>query len=655
MSYFFQDLIGLALGTLIAPILLYAPGFAILRLLERAGFPTATGWRRVGWALILSLSLLPAIDALLVRATGMAGMVAFHAVLLIYALRFFPRANWRMPVFFATLFALWWVIVAIAYLDFDLGAQFNQTLLTVDLVKHAAVVDAIAHDGLPLHDLFFAREGVAGYYYYFYLWPAAIEWASGFAISPRMAFAAADVWTGVAVPALFWRLAADLGLIRPGRERRFLVIVTLLCFVTGVDIVFLVLRYVLTGHVAPQVDLWNEEIRFVLTSVLWVPHHITALIACWCGMLLLGRARAADAPLRWWLAGSAGLAFATCFGSSVWIMLTAAPILALWGAFALFRRDPVILCAGLIATILCVFQISDLMHGRVDSGPPLAFAIRRFASIIPSESLGATLFCLFILPLNYALEFGFFAYGTNLYWRGRKARLLSSELAAVTLACALFSLVAAGLLRSVIINNDFGWRSVLFAQVPAIVWTAHVLQSRKLLRPSLLAIALLTVGVAGNIWDIFGMRMVRPPYFDTDWRRASGMAANDREQRAAYEWAAVHVPRRRTIQHNAALYRRMMNFGLYGSHMPGVADSGANLFGASKRDVDDRIATITPIFVRPLSTVEIGQRARSARVDYLFFTDLDPVWRKTGGPPYGLTCIYRNRRVCIAPVPGMGR
>ncbi len=353
------DSIALLIAMLLGIPWMLLPGAGLTRLIERTGIDCGTGWERAGWSLLLAATVLPAIDALVVRWSGMAGMACVHSLLALLALtqaaRLWPArgGGWKIAV---PLIGLWALIVAFDFVDFNIGGALNQSLLDLDMVKHAAVTGAIAREGLPFSDPFFARPGFVGYYYYFYLWPAAMLWSGGALVNARMAFAAADFWVGLTFTALLWRIAVDARLIRPGRARAFMGLLLLFCFVSGADLLMIAMRAITTGKIEAQTDCWNTEIVFALRSILWVPHHMTAMVAAWGALLLIVRAQNAIGKARWILAAMAGLGIATCFGSSVWIMLTVAPVLVGWGCIALWRRDPVLPVAGAVALMAALTQ-----------------------------------------------------------------------------------------------------------------------------------------------------------------------------------------------------------------------------------------------------------------------------------------------------------
>ena len=650
MNFFLADLAGLLLGVLLGLGLILLPGMGIARLMDHAGLDSGRGWPRIAWALILAFALLPAIDALLVRMLGLPAMVVLHAALALYALAEAAalRVRFATPLLWPVL--LWLCIVIVDSVDFPMGGRLNQSLLYIDLVKHAATTHAIVRDGLPFADPFFARPGGVGYYYYFYLWPAAIEWIGGTLISARMAFTAALFWAGLALPAALWCVGRDAGLIRAGRERVFIGLIALFCFTSGIDLLMMALRIAATGVVEAQSDWWNTAVGFAVYSALGVPHHLTAMIAAWTALLLLSRAQDRRGRQVIALSIAAGLAIATCFGSSVWIMLTIAPILIGWGCLSLWRRNPSVAIAGVAALLAALVQIADLLHFRQDTGFPVALTVRPFTLLIPEGGWWSLLHAA-LLPVNYGIEFGIFAWGAIAWWR-RPDRLASTLMGRLLLISALCALFVATFLKSTILNNDLAWRSIWFVQFAAILWTAAAVQgpTRRLRDTGWGVKAALALGIAAVLWDVVGLRLIRPPYFPTSYGALIADRPDDDDQRAGYEWASRHLPAQAVIQHNPALHRRMFNFGLYGTHRTGVADREANLFGAPAVDVAARIAMLGPIYAQPMTPADMIRRARSAGVDYLVFTASDPVWSQSKGPPPAMRCLYRQPSACLVRV-----
>lgn len=656
MTELWQDLAQLALATLIAPLLAPLPGLAILWLGERLGWVRlTTGWAAVGLASLIGLAVLPAFDALAIRWVGLGPVTLVHAVAGCAGLLRAARLRWSFEGVGLSAAALWWLLVALSMVDVGTEGGLSQSLIAIDLVKHAAVVEAIVRDGLPLTDPFFYRAHQAGYYYYYYLWGAQTEWISQGLLAGRFAYTGTLFWSGPAFIALMWQISKLGGLIRPGHTRRILGASLLLCFISGADFPAMLLRWCAIGVLEQQTDSWTEEIRFALTSMMWTPHHLAAVIASWVALIALMKARLCGGTKHMALLFGAGAAFATAFGMSVWIALTAGLFLAGW-CIAYIRRQRgmviSILYAGMIGAILALPQFMDLLAGRHPDGLPIAPTVRMFlwwrADIVPQLAP----FLLLVLPLAYAIEFGAFAYGAALYRRLRPP--IKDETAilvrSLLFASAVTGLLVASFLRSTILNNDLGWRAPWFAQLAAMIWTASVMQHMpRLLKPPRAFVALLLLGLLPNIYDMFGLRIIREGRVHVPNAYTNAHPDIDRSQRRAYEWANGRLPPHAVLQHNPYSSRRVLNFGLYGRFRTGVADREATLFGASRSEVQGRIERIMPIFER----TDLGRNrtmaiARAEGIDALMFLRTDHAWQPHSATQGGLRCAWHDENACVA-------
>ena len=163
MSYLLENLGGLLGATLLAPMLFCVAGFGLLRLLDRAGLAAAEGfWPRAGWAMLLSLAILPVLDVLAIRAIGMPGMLLLNGALALFGinqLRGITPACRGTGAFLLVALG-WWLICAWTLMDFDRDGRLYQSLVVFDMVKHGAVIEQIARQGIPFTDPFFARDGI---------------------------------------------------------------------------------------------------------------------------------------------------------------------------------------------------------------------------------------------------------------------------------------------------------------------------------------------------------------------------------------------------------------------------------------------------------------------------------------------------------------
>jgi len=630
------DLIGLALAAPLAIVLWFLPAALISRALSIA----APKLSSTPLTPALAFAVLPTLDALVIRVAGVP-VAAFCHIAAAAAGVAFARP-WIPSVRRMTLFAAagWWIYLAVVYVDFDHNGRLHQSLLVLDLVKHAAVVREITAHGLPLHDPFFLRSEAAGYYHYFYDGGAVLDWLGGGLVDARMAFAALAFACGVAFAALFRAFVVELGWQRSS-ERRLTAGVILLCAIGGLDLIGIWLRWEFTGLLERNSEWWDDEISLFTTSASWVPHHLAAVIACFTAILLLARAQEDESrKSRIALFAAAGVSMASAFGLSVWVTLGSVGILAvsvpLMAGRNLVRWISGLSSAGLVAALLSVPLMTELLSGRGYSGAPLGVWVRDPARVSqlmhhplsPWIRLAAT-------PLIWLVEFGALAVGSYVFWRSRSFDTASTLWR--LLCCSLVGGLAMNLfVQSTIINNDFGWRVAWFASFPAMLMTLAVLQwpSGELLKQPIL-LASIAFGLAATLYNMVSARLPAggvphsEAYINAD-------PSTDYALAQAYRWASRGLPADAVLQHNPASQPRAIDFGLYGRQRTYVADGQAALFGAGRDQVRERAHRIGDVFAGALPIT-------AAQGLYLIVTPYDGLWRRVTSSQ----CIYRSRTVCI--------
>jgi hypothetical protein len=333
---------------------------------------------------------------------------------------------------------------------------------------------------------------------------------------------------------------------------------------------------------------------------------------------------------------------ASAFGLSIWVTLGAAAVIALTLRF-LEARDRLrwivaAAIAGMVALVLSIPQVIDLFSGRAPGGPPLALWLREPARI--GELTGYPvnpLLALGLTPPVWLLEFGLLALGAWWFWRNPELRESGGRLGRVLLASAVGGLLLNLLVRSAIINNDFGWRVAWFAAVPAMIWTMTVIgcdPGGRVRRGA--AWGALALGLGATAFAVVAGRIPAAALPRHSLAFINADPEIDLALRHAYEWAARHLPHRAILQHNPVAAPRALDFGLYGRNPAMVADYEAELFGATEREVHGRAYFFGQIFNghRPMS---------DAGEVHLVVTDRDRVWNALAPGD----CIYRRPHVCI--------
>jgi hypothetical protein len=559
------------------------------------------------------------------------------------------------------------VAVMVVWIDIEWAGGLYQSLATIDMIKHAAITREIVEAvSTPPGDPFIARSGAAVFYYFYFVPAAVIVKLSAGVIDSRMAVGGMIVWTAVALLGLLVQLYRASGLRRPDNCAPLLA--GLLC-IAGVQI----LTAIAAG--AGQTNWSNTMITALPVALVWVPHHVAGLLASFVALLLLitagdrgARGQAIDVML-------AGAALASAAGLSLWITIGTVGIVVVLGILALATRRlqdvTRLFAAGVISLCIAAPYLAHLLAGAGSDGSPLAFGVRSFvyaekmADGLAGLGLPAShaVINLLLLPFNYLHELGLLLAGGIAYWLHPAFRNKPRNDVAVLLAVAAgVAFVFGSFARSTIGNNDFGWRVMMFAQIPLLLWTAHVLavHGRHVAVPGVpLRVALArsprlfgilgVLGAAGVAYDLVMLRahVIAPLDIQQTGPRH---AVIDLDLRRAYQWLNATMPRTHVVQHNPMVIRALP-YALYGRHRTGIADMhNATLLGASRQDAQRRLADIGPIFTGPLDAAAVKARATAHGISLLVVAANDPVWARAPDWLFKSRAVYRNTSVIVLDI-----
>jgi hypothetical protein len=598
-------------------------------------------------ALIVGYAVLPVADSLAARWLGLDGALAINLALAghgawVIAAKGFPWPSRRTLVACAIGVA---TLIAVS-VDIDIGGRLYPSLLMVDTVKHGAVISAITQTGtVPPFDPFFLREQPSGYYYYYYVVSALTQRLSFGLIDARAAMFGQVFWTTLALIGtmlMVWRRS------RLGRAST----PVLLAFAAAAGLQVLTVVASLASFRGPraQINWWGEEVNAFVTSLVWVPHHLAGLIATWAALLALTPIAERGRPDRRHDTAAilvAAAALASVVGLSTWVAFGAAATFGLWlislATRGHWRAVRAVVLAGLLALALALPDLIDVMRNRAYAGPPVEFSVRSFplADVLTEPGWGRMLLRLLMLPLQYFYTFGVFMVGALLYWNGQRAGHVPAgrerprnETTHLLVLSAVAGLVLASFLRSVILNNDLGWRVILFTQFAVLMWTVAALGSNAptisstLRRARAGVAAALVLGWAGVAYDIVALRAAYLLGLGDPEQQATPDPAIEHDRRAAYEWLNRHVPSGKVTQHNPDVPRAFA-YGLYGHHRVAVADRhNSFLLGADRHAVDARLAELIPVFAASLPAAEVRRRLAANKVDIAVVAADDPVWRE---------------------------
>src|SRR5208283_4228911 len=235
------------------------------------------------------------------------------------------------------LVSLWAVVAIGSTIDVQIGDRLYPPIIAFDhSVRTAMTVEIALH--IPPENPFFAHAGAPLRYHYLWLLFCSLPMKI-FPLAPRHVVNASVFWCGLGL-----MCAIALGLkfltgVRQGIEQKTLLAAALLC-VTGLDILPTLYFAGSLHYWLADTEKWNEpQITSWAGSLLWVPHHVAALIACFVALLLLRYQ--ADVHRRW-AAGPvivSGLAFASAAGMSVYVTFTFVIVIALWLLALIARKN----------------------------------------------------------------------------------------------------------------------------------------------------------------------------------------------------------------------------------------------------------------------------------------------------------------------------
>jgi hypothetical protein len=660
MNFTLVDAESFTLATLAYGVILFLPGLALGHFFDVSGFRVSDDAEKRMSGIVLGSVLLPLIDSVVLRFTTLDCALALNLGLAVAGLGLLVLKKWdsaptRLAV---TLTIVWFAIALFEWIDLDTGVNLYQPLTTFDTVKHAATIQAIHDSGAPPFDPFFLRPERVSYYYFFYTLPALAERLGGGLFDARAAFGGLTVWTGLALFGAL-RLFLDRGGFLPdGTSTARSRLVLVLLAASGFDAVAVTIRALWTGSWVANPLAWNEPVTDWFEGLLWVPHHIVALIALLVGVMAAVESLETTKGARLRAALVASLAFAAMLGLSVWVTLAGATAAAVWFTILLIERRwqacATLAAIGLVSLVCAAPQLHDLAAGR--GGPlPIVLTVRSFSPadlFIPPGPL-RLLARLVSLPLNYLLEFGVIAVGSWLYWRNHlKSGTPTNELNRVLAIMAVSGLLFGSFMRSILFNNDLGWRTVLLPSAAGLVWTVAWLgEARFALRSRVVAISL----AAGYLTTLYTFVSLRFYYAALPTMPVSVQifGAHPETQlflRRAYNWANEHMPAEAVLQHDPHgpdVSTRSIAFGLYSRNRVAVSDRFGSLFGADLDDVSARLAELAPLFETDFPLSEVVKRARANHIDALVATSDDFVWQQPHSWVWSAPTLYANAHVRI--------
>jgi hypothetical protein len=640
VNYAITDLLGISVAFGLFPALAFFPGYLVAHLLNLWQFRRRTLPFQIAASVPLSLSIGPLCTFFAWRFAWILYLAATA-----WALSILLRGKPRLckTLLTAGLVALAWSACAAVWLmDWQFSTRVYFPIYALDYSTRAAMVHALATFGLPAQTPFFyPGHPVALHYHFFWLLQCALihSLAPSF-ITARLAFIAGAIWCGIG---LMCTAALAMRLLM---HRRSWIVIGLLA-ITGLDIIPAIVilianRLHLLGMLPPSAEWWNEQVDGWIYTSLWEPHYICALIACITGLLVIWQSRRLDRVAL------AAVCFASAVGSGSFVALIFAAFLAVWMITNLRNSFP-LAWVGILTVILSIPYLNSLRGPAQNAGGDSLFklTVRPF-SPFPLPAL----YDLFVLPLNYFLELGFFA---ACVWIGYRRKLATHERMLMTMA--MTSMIICTFVKSgATPNNDLGWRGFLIAQFALLILSAAYLEQA---RPTRLLKLLIVLGLSGTVYDLILTRLFpilsdsgqvsKLKWLALDQRLGERTLAN----RNAYRWLSEHSSEQVILAQNPDVDSVDLFYGLYADRGTVAGDRSCTVgFGGNPVDCTFFETKLTKLFKGEDSP---ESACPSLPVKFVTVKDSDPVWKMPGSWVWTATPVFANQFVRIFACGGSNR
>ena len=622
-------------------LVMVVPGYVAGSLLSIFSFARRTLAARMAISICLSVATVPILTYLWWPACALT-WCAFPVVLIRGAKPKRGRLS-KGRVAVLAIVAGWVVIGTACLVDLQIGNRLYVPITSFDYMLRTAITSAVERTGVPpLNPYFYAGHGfILRYHYFWYMLCGLVGRMGRPFVTARIAVIAGTLWSGIAlvsVVALYTHLSGGR---KP--DRRMLIAVGLLS-VTGLDIVPLAIRFLLSGRFDASSEWWNEPVLSWVNSVFWQPHSIAAMVACITGLLAI-REAGQHAGWRARIPGVVigGAAVASAFGLSIYVTFVFVIFLVVWLAFLTLRgqrvESGVICAAGVVALAMSIPYLLELTRGLTGTGSggigtsatlPIQFAVRSFyfaeALVGPGSSWRTTLANTLSLPLNYFLEFGFFfVVGFRQWKKGGDA---------CGTALLVTSILVSTFLRSnSIANNDLGWRGVVFAQFVLLIWASKLWDDGLFLsrRRAFSAVGvMLTLGLAATVYDVTMLR-IYPLLLDSlnipryHWLAPDHhLGERTYALREVYERLGRELPENAIVQQNPNAIPGDLFYGLYADRQTAVETPSCGVvFGGDASLCESVLTPVREVFERADNPDPV---CRQLSISALIVKDTDGVW-----------------------------
>ncbi len=595
-NFMFQDISSTLLSFLLFPLVLILPGYVLGWLLNLFEFRARLTHSRLALSLLLSVAVCPVLFYL---SSSLFSFMGTFCVVLLFFLAFvilliidrpvFPSLRNKTMMWVFACGMIWIMLAVLLMVDIQTGKELYFSVVAYDQTTRISIVDAMTRTGVPpVNPSYYPGHPVQMNFLYFfwYILGSMVDQLGGSLADARGAFFASAIWGGIALMAA---IAFYLRLRIKDRSVNiwYLVLISVgLLMVSGLDFLPASLALYYAKGAVGDIEHWNEQITAWVGSLLWVPHHIAALVACLVAVMLVFSMNGKTIARKYILMTVAGAAFASAFGLSVWVTLVFVLFWVAWIFANLIQRKDTdyilpMLFAGIVALILSAKFLLGIFSGFGGSGGdgfPVVFDVRSFAIVdvltADSPKVVQSIFRFLLLPVNYFFELGFYFLVAIIWLRNNRKEMQKDPYGRMEIILFSVSLFVGTFLRSTLIeNNDLGWRAWLPAQFVLLIWGVDILgqfsklpgfSSRTKLNLAILAL----LGIVTTLMDV---TLLRSTYFFTFGREIGGQIYSARQ---AYAVINQVLPEDVVVQYNPASNINRPS-GLYGMRQSAISDRTA--------------------------------------------------------------------------------
>ncbi|MCJ7435249.1 MAG: hypothetical protein MUO77_17350 [Anaerolineales bacterium] len=670
LNFTLQDILGATLASFLFPIVIVFPGYVSGWALNLFDFRLRQPIVKLGIGFMLSFAISPivldltsSLFSLNVSLLTLGGFAAAFAVIILKEKTTATADTKRGAKTILWIGVFWVAPTILSLIELQWKDQLYFSSVSGDQTARVSVIEAMTRTGVPpINPSYYPGHPVqlTFLYYFWYILGSMIDVIGGNYVDALAALTASSAWSGLglmAVVAFYLRLRnAD----KTESAWRSAKIGVLLLTVSGLDALPIIMTMARIGTIVGSVEVWNTQITTWIGTIFWTPHHIAALIAGLCAIMLAQSARGKTASRQFVILTVTGLGFASAFGLSVWVTLV---FVAFWGFWlvALFiqkterRLIAPMVFAGIVGILLASPFLIDMFRGDVaGTGQyPIVFEIRTLfmlESFVENwPPLARSLIMLAVLPINYLFELGFF-FIAGIYWLKIKGKetIRSNPFYLTEILLLVVVLLIGSCLRSTLhTTNDLAWRSWLPGQFVLLIWGVDILESMVFISSSItiktadaiktrnLLLILISIGILTSTMDVVFLRITWPVMMEKKVSQSYYSA------RLAYDYLRDHIPAD-VITQNNPLDITDRACGMHGTHQ--MVISMRTAYGIPL-DVFYKLAYDVSVLFTNKNVIDwqmTDKLCNQYSIDMLIIKDTDPVWSSLALLGTQRPALYKN-------------